>query len=107
MTHTWDPKPAPLTIAEDELLAASEAVSKLTQSQLDSFNDWVRGSKNPGVLEAKSWLTRRYDLYYNTFSYSELVLMLKRAKYLTSNAFNSQVRTTIASQSLYQSNQES
>ncbi|KAF5620621.1 uncharacterized protein FTJAE_11614 [Fusarium tjaetaba] len=90
MTQTQDPKPAPLTIAEEELLAASEAVSKLSQSQLDSFNDWVKDSKNPGVLKAKSWLTRRYDLSYNTFSYSELVLMLKRAKYLSSNESNSE-----------------
>ncbi|KAF5660946.1 hypothetical protein FCIRC_11999 [Fusarium circinatum] len=88
MTHTWDSKPAPLTVAEEELLAASEAVSKLSQSQLDSFNDWV-GSEKPGVLEAKSWLTKRYGLRKNTFSYSELVLMLKRAKFLSSTEGNS------------------
>ncbi|EMT73475.1 hypothetical protein FOC4_g10000837 [Fusarium odoratissimum] len=87
MTHTWDPKSAPLTTAEEELLTGSKAVSKLSQSQLDSFNAWV-GSKNPGVLEAKSWITRGNDLYYNTFSYSELVLMIKRAKYLYSNEGN-------------------
>ncbi|KAF5250811.1 hypothetical protein FANTH_4083 [Fusarium anthophilum] len=88
MTHTWDPKPAPLTVAEKELLAASEAVSKLSQSQLDSFNGWV-GSEKPGVLEAKSWLTKRYGLRKNTFSYSELVLLLKRAKFLSSSEGNS------------------
>ncbi|RBA11058.1 hypothetical protein FPRO05_04231 [Fusarium proliferatum] len=89
MTHTWDPDPAPLTTAEEEILAESEAVSKLSQSQLDSFNAWV-GSNNPGVLKAKSWITKRYDLYYNTFSYSELVLMLKRAKYLSGNVPNNE-----------------
>ncbi|KAH7142168.1 hypothetical protein EDB81DRAFT_723437 [Dactylonectria macrodidyma] len=90
MSAAHDPKPAPLAPAEEKILLESDVVSKLTPAQWDSFNDWV-GAHNPGVLEAKSRITRGNNLEYNTFSCSDLVLLMKRARFLYSGGSSDQV----------------
>ncbi|KAM0486638.1 hypothetical protein ACHAP7_002441 [Fusarium lateritium] len=64
---------------EEEQLAKSKEVSKLTQAQLDAFNKWV-GPNHPSRLEAKHWITGTNNLDLNVFSSNEIYLLTKRAK---------------------------
>ncbi|CAJ0552092.1 Ff.00g060710.m01.CDS01 [Fusarium sp. VM40] len=69
---------------EEEELSKSQAVSKLTQAQLDAFNEWV-GPNNPSGLKAKHWITGTNNLDLHMFSASEIHLLTKRAKCIYDN----------------------
>lgn len=75
---------------EEEELSKSQAVSKLTQAQLDAFNEWV-GPNNPSGLQAKHWITGANDLDLHMFSASEIHLLTKRAKCIYDNQTHHEV----------------
>jgi hypothetical protein len=95
MARTRDLRPKSLTPDEEKILSTCHAMSKLTQEQWGAFNAWV-GANSPPRRDAKSWIATTHDLEYNTFSTSEIGLLIKRAKFLYGMEIPNQVSFTIA-----------
>ncbi|TVY66708.1 hypothetical protein Focb16_v009887 [Fusarium oxysporum f. sp. cubense] len=81
MARTRDLRPESLTPDEEKILSTCHAMSKLIQEQWGTFNAWV-GANSPPRRDTKSWIATTHDLEYNTFSTSEIGLLIKRAKFL-------------------------